>query len=442
MGQGNRGWRTDGSFGDLIEGRSNNLDLMRVVFAVGVVLFHSFLFTTVSGNDPLEWLTGGTANLGGESVSAFFAISGLLITASWLRRPEVGSFMTSRVLRIYPAFLVVYAFCLLVVGPLGATDVGRYFSALSPARVVFDALTLGRIEPVQAYQDLPNVAGELNSSLWTIRIEFFCYLLALALGVFGLLRRPRVVVALFAAAFAARFLVHVASLLDAVPSSARVAAYGDHVDLLAFFLAGACFYVFRAHIPRSRTLAVGAVLVWLAAALLHELWAVSPIVFTYLIFYVGYTPRAALQGLQPSGGPVVRHLPVRLARPAPRVRVRQRPPAALRLPRRLHAAGAAPGGDQLGARREAGAVAQAEAPAHRTADRHGGPVARQRPGPRRSARRLSEFDLSDDLAAMMWPAPHRRVTPTPPTPTSMNRSRHTTTVFGYVPNDFAVERTD
>ena len=209
--------------------------------------------------------------------------------------------MTSRVLRIYPAFLVVCAFCLLVVGPLGATDVGNYFAALDPARVVFDALTLGRIEPVQAYQDLPNVGGELNSSLWTIRIEFVCYLLALALGVFGLLRRRNVVLVLFAVAFAARFVVHVPSVLDAVPSSDRVAAYVDHIDLLAFFLAGACFYAFRDRIPRSRALAIGAAVVWLAAALLHELWAVSPIVFTYLIFYVGYTPRARFKDFSRRG---------------------------------------------------------------------------------------------------------------------------------------------
>jgi hypothetical protein len=34
------------------------------------------------------------------------------------------------------------------------------------------------------------------------------------------------------------------------------------------------------------------------------------------------------------------------------------------------------------------------------------------------------------------------ITPTPATPASMNRSRHAATVFGYVRNNFAVERTE
>ena len=292
MASGQRVASPNRSFGSLIDGRTNNLDIMRVVFASGVVLFHSFLFTTVSGDDPLERLTGGTANLGGESVAGFFVMSGLLITSSWMRRPDVRGYLTNRVLRIYPAFLVVCAFCLLVVGPLGAADIGDYFSLLDPARAVLDALTLGRIQPVAAYQDLPNVAGELNSSLWTIRIEFVCYLLVLALGVIGLLRRSRVVLALFLLTLVVRIGVHVPSVLERLPARDRLFAYRDHLDLVAFFLAGVCFYLYKDRITRSRALAVVALAVWLMAALLHNLWVVSPIVFTYLIFFVGYTPHA------------------------------------------------------------------------------------------------------------------------------------------------------
>jgi peptidoglycan/LPS O-acetylase OafA/YrhL len=166
---------------------------------------------------------------------------------------------------------------------------------------VFDAVTLGRIEPVLAYQDLANVGGELNSSLWTIRTEFACYLIVLGLGVIGLLRRSWVILCLFAAAFAARVFVHVPSLQEQLPAGERLVTYGDHLDLVVFFLAGACFYAFRDRIPRSRGLAVSAATVWLAAALLHGLWVVSPIVLTYLIFYVGYTPRARFKDFSRRG---------------------------------------------------------------------------------------------------------------------------------------------
>jgi peptidoglycan/LPS O-acetylase OafA/YrhL len=289
------------SFGSLVDGRSNNLDVMRVVFATGVVLFHSFLFTTVPGRDPLVWLTGGTAGLGSESVAAFFIISGLLITASWMHRPDPRSYVINRVLRIYPAFLVVCAFCLLVVGPLGAADVHGYFSALHPLEAVADMLTLGRIQPVAAYEDLPKVAGELNSSLWTIRIEFVCYLLVLALGVLGILRRRLVIAGMFALLLVVRIPIHVASLAGRLPAGARLVDHRDHVELIAFFLAGTTFYLYRERIPRSRVIAAAAGVVWLAAALAHQLWFVTPIVFTYLVFYVGYTPRARFKDFSRHG---------------------------------------------------------------------------------------------------------------------------------------------
>ena len=57
----------------------------------------------------------------------FFLVSGLLIAASWERRPQVGSFLRARALRLFPALLVSIALVALVMGPLvSALPLGEY----------------------------------------------------------------------------------------------------------------------------------------------------------------------------------------------------------------------------------------------------------------------------------------------------------------------------
>ncbi len=63
---------------------SNNLDFLRLFFAILVVFSHSFpLGEGHERNEPLHVLTRGQATFGGLAVEAFFVISGYLITQSW-----------------------------------------------------------------------------------------------------------------------------------------------------------------------------------------------------------------------------------------------------------------------------------------------------------------------------------------------------------------------
>ena len=50
-------------------------------------------------------------------VAIFFVTSGYLVTQSWHRRPEGGGYPLKRLLRIWPAFLVVIGLSVFVVGP-------------------------------------------------------------------------------------------------------------------------------------------------------------------------------------------------------------------------------------------------------------------------------------------------------------------------------------
>nr|WP_301952467.1 MULTISPECIES: acyltransferase [unclassified Rathayibacter] len=149
---------------------------MRLVAALMVVVGHGAVLL----GEPAPRLLGLPVHSLG--VSVFFCVSGFLIAGSMERAPSAGRFLWHRVLRIFPALIVVVAVSMLVLGPLVTSlPVGAYFG--SPQTWAY-ALNV----PLLAQYELPGVFGSavharpaVNGSLWTLGVEFCCYLGALAL---------------------------------------------------------------------------------------------------------------------------------------------------------------------------------------------------------------------------------------------------------------------
>lgn len=95
--------------GTLLPGRENNLNAVRMAAASAVLVSHAFPITGRA--EPLRALTGATG--GDLAVAVFFGISGLLIARSFDRRESSMRFVLARVLRLYPALVVVLALTVL-----------------------------------------------------------------------------------------------------------------------------------------------------------------------------------------------------------------------------------------------------------------------------------------------------------------------------------------
>ena len=282
------------------DGRDNRLLDIRLFLAVLVVFSHCYLLGLgPEGGEPLLWATGDQITLGSLAVDAFFAISGLLITASWLRSRGLLDYLARRCLRIYPGFALACAFTALVAGPLGSASGREYWSAFwwgdLPRTILW--LDMPALPPTFVDNPFP---GHYNGSLWTIKYEFFCYLGVAALGLAGLLSRWAVLW-LLAASLAAL------AWFDAAHSAYLCISRGQQFGLtlpfvgnvsawarfLSFFLAGSAAYLWREAIPRSKLLAWGSVAILGAGAFVPPGFVLAlPTCGVYLLFWWAFEPGA------------------------------------------------------------------------------------------------------------------------------------------------------
>lgn len=173
----------------MVINKINHFNFIRFVLALMVLLAHSS--ELIDGNRSRELLTivfRENFSFGEIAVGGFFILSGFLISKSSHDQPGPAQFFDKRVRRIFPAFIVASLICACVVGPIGAQSISQYFSDFHPLAFLWSTLKLRQpfVPPVFTGQPYPFV----NGSMWTIPIEFACYLGVLAAGILGGFRRP------------------------------------------------------------------------------------------------------------------------------------------------------------------------------------------------------------------------------------------------------------
>src|SRR5215813_13130832 len=119
--------------GNFTHGRDNNIQLLRLLAAAAVMLFHSYVFTGNMGDDPV-FVATRTTDSSVIGVGCFFVLSGFLVTRSWLTRPGFVAFAAARALRIYPALFVAVALSI----ALAATATAVPWRTFITSPVTFD----------------------------------------------------------------------------------------------------------------------------------------------------------------------------------------------------------------------------------------------------------------------------------------------------------------
>jgi peptidoglycan/LPS O-acetylase OafA/YrhL len=280
---------------DCTQGRDNNFNLIRIVAALAVLITHSFALTIGTGDaEPFRETLGMT--MGSIAVDVFFITSGFLVTASLLSRQSVIDFAWARVLRIFPALLVMLILTVFVLGvcvsnlppALYLADSRTYFYFMKCATLITGVA-----------ENLPGVfAGNpfrntVNGSLWTMPYEIRMYaVLAVTWVVLRMVKNRGfrfLQLALVAGCVVAGVVV--------VARHFYLPSDGQFARLFFMFFSGAAFYVLRAHIRLSRAyfwLAVTALLLS-ALANKHVFFIVYELSIAYVLFYLAYIPRGAIR---------------------------------------------------------------------------------------------------------------------------------------------------
>ena len=154
--------------------KNNCFDTLRHIAALLVIFSHHHVFMGIPESPIL-----GFVSLGGMSVSIFFSISGFLVTQSYLRTGGYIGFMEKRVRRIFPALVACAFLMVFFLAPFYKDHVLNYISSkeaiLTLLKIVF--LLPGNVTGVFAGYKF---VGPMNGTLWTLSIEFMCYILIAA----------------------------------------------------------------------------------------------------------------------------------------------------------------------------------------------------------------------------------------------------------------------
>jgi peptidoglycan/LPS O-acetylase OafA/YrhL len=272
--------------------RDNNFDVLRLAAATMVLVGHAYFLA----GDPELKLPFNHELLGDVGVLIFFAISGLLVTRSWLNEPRTVAFVVKRALRLMPALVVSLALTAYVLGPL-VTSLPKteYLSSTAPAKYVIGQSLMLTDHTIQGRfahpsESLPGVFQSnpfpfFNGSLWSLSVEITAYGLVLLAGLLFLVAATRGSRAL-------------AGLVFVGAAATAFWVCGDWAyEPFAAFAGGALLYLLRDRLRLNVWLFVGALAAWYVSyrlPLLLEAFVIG-LTLPYAVTYLGFR---GLQGLR------------------------------------------------------------------------------------------------------------------------------------------------
>jgi peptidoglycan/LPS O-acetylase OafA/YrhL len=150
----------------------NNFDLVRLSLSWIVVFVHLYQMTGIWYYSPFyKFLSASFA------VKAFFAISGYLVTISYLNCKGLADFAERRIRRIFPAYMTIVLVSFLIGIAFTRWPLDLYFQSVQTWKYLFgNLLFLNFLQPTLPGVFEDHVVTAMNPALWTIKIELCLYL--------------------------------------------------------------------------------------------------------------------------------------------------------------------------------------------------------------------------------------------------------------------------
>jgi peptidoglycan/LPS O-acetylase OafA/YrhL len=262
------------------DNRPSGFDYLRITLALCVVINHTVaVLHGFEAEIPL-WLNPVLGPYLSIIVPAFFALSGFLVAGS-LERNNLPSFLTLRVIRIFPALIVEVTLSALLIGTaLTTLPLSEYFT--HPQFHAYFWNVVGYIHYVLPGVFEGNPTPMVNAQLWTVPFELECYVAITILALLGARKYPRLMLAGLVFVSIAMFARQ--NITGDLPGA--FGPLGGRFSVFTF-LFGVALYLLRKKAPFN---------VWLFALALGISWALlldrrfawlSPLPITYMTVYLG-----------------------------------------------------------------------------------------------------------------------------------------------------------
>jgi len=232
----------------------NNFDFLRLLFALLVLVTHSYPLSGLPEKDLLFQYSHGQASLSHLGVQGFLIISGFLITKSLIRSKSLSDYFYKRVLRVFPGLWFLLFVSVVICFFFSGKNILAYVMHYSTRDYVFyNAVLKTQYNIDGVFKENPYHSA-VNGSLWSIPYEFFFYIVLSCC--FFVRERTHIL----RWVFISLFIVLVVLFLTSLPKLSEFnlpfwQLQGSHLDELgAFFTAGAIWAVLPQPVIKARQL--------------------------------------------------------------------------------------------------------------------------------------------------------------------------------------------
>lgn len=268
--------------------KKNNFDFLRFLFAVFVVISHAYPLSGSSEN--AQWiyqLTNGQIVLARIGLDGFFIISGFFIFKSLQRSKNIYNYFQKRVLRLFPALLVVLLITILL-APYVYEGIIPFHENIEVYTYLPNNISLYNFQPVIKGIFDKNPYHSINGSLWTIRYEFSLYM---ALSILCFFRKKVWLIKLLLLACFIILIIVYTFFLDRFAGSSICGMLGYEIlDLGIFFVCGSVLAAFDFEKIHSNSLLVVVFFILIFSIYFNFYSIVKHTTLPIIILLIGFKP--------------------------------------------------------------------------------------------------------------------------------------------------------
>lgn len=171
--------------------KSENLQVMRFIASIAVIFSHSYALSgDIVAEDIISRHTQARLSIGAVCVAMFFLCSGYLISKSVERTQNFISYMKARLKRLVPPLAFVIIITIVFCSFITTVSKVEYFTSSKTLKYLLNSIMVINHELPGVFEN-NYYANAVNGSLWTIPVEFICYIVCYVFFKLGLLTKKR-----------------------------------------------------------------------------------------------------------------------------------------------------------------------------------------------------------------------------------------------------------